>query len=89
MIPQIFAKSSSMAPKYEIGEKVRIRTVTRQHLSPRDCDIEPYAGQSGKVTDYYWISLHRGEAFYIYTVKVEADNKEIVLHEDEIEPHIE
>ena len=78
-----------MAPKYEIGQKVIIRPVSSQPLSPRDCDIEPYAGQSGEVTDYYWVSPHKGEVFYIYTVQVEAGNKQIVLHEDEIAVYIE
>lgn len=74
-----------MAPKYEIGQKVIITPVTNQHLSSRDSDLEPYAGQIGKVTDYYWISKERGaEVFYIYTVLTETDNKEIVLHEDEL-----
>ena len=78
-----------MAPKYEIGQKVRITPVKNQHLSPRDSDLEPYAGQSGEVTDYYWIGLHIGEAFHIYTVQVGASNKKIVLHEDEIEAYRE
>ena len=51
----------------------------------RDSDIERYAGQSGEVTDYYWISLNRGEVFYMYTVQIEASDKELVLHEDELE----
>ena len=74
-----------MAPKYDIGQKVIITPVSNQHLSSRDSSLEPYAGQIGKVTDYYWISKERGaEVFYIYTVLTETDNKEIVLHEDEL-----
>ena len=77
-----------MSAKYEVGQKIRIRPMDTQQLSPRDSDIELYVGQIGKVTDYHWISPRGGETFYIYTVRVESHNKEIVLHEDEIEPHI-
>jgi len=77
-----------MAPKYEIGQKVIVTPVKNQHLSARDSDIEAYAGRSGKVTDYYWISTGSGEAFYIYTVRLEANDKDIVLHEDEMQPYV-
>ncbi len=73
-----------MNPRYKIGQKVVIRPVS-QALSPRDCAIESYVGQIGQVTEYHWISPYAGEVFYIYTVRVGADNKKIVLHEDEIE----
>ena len=78
-----------MAPKYEIGQKVIITPVKNQHLSPRDSDIEAYAGKSGKITDCYWISTGRGEVFYIYTVRIEADGKDVVLHEDEIQAPVD
>ncbi len=78
-----------MAPKYEIGQKVIITPVKNQQLSPRDSDIGAYAGRSGKVTDYYWMNTGSGEAFYIYTVQIEAGHKDIVLHEDEIQAYIE
>lgn len=78
-----------MAPKYEIGQKVTIKPVKSQHLSSRDCTIDAHAGQIGEVTDYYWISPHRDEVFYIYTVRVGTGFKEIALHEDEIEAYIE
>lgn len=73
-----------MAPKYEIGQKVIIAPVKNQKLSPRDSDIESYAGQIGEVIDYYWISPNTGEMFYIYTVRMDTDRKEVVLHEDEL-----
>ena len=73
-----------MSLKYEIGQKVIIRPVQAQQISPRDADLEPYTGGIGKVTDYYWIRPNSGQVFYIYTVQMEIDNKEIVLHEDEI-----
>jgi len=82
-------QDNSVAPKYEIGQKVIITPVKNQHSSPRDADIEVYAGTSGKVTDYYWISKCRGEVLYIYTVRMEADQRDIVLHEDEIQACIE
>jgi hypothetical protein len=79
-----------MAPKYQIGQKVIITPVKTQQLSPRDAALEPYAGQIGKVADYYWISLGSGGGvFYIYTVLMEADQKELVVHEDELEAVIE
>ncbi len=90
MICQRFGKGNSMAPKYEIGQRVVITPVKSQYLSPRDSGLEPYAGQSGKVTDYYWISKDRGaEVFYVYTVRIESDNKEVVLHEDELRAYAE
>jgi hypothetical protein len=76
-----------MAQKYERRQKVMIKAAKLQHFTPRDVDIEGYAGQSGEITDYYWITLGTGRAFYIYTVKV--GDKEIVLHEDEMEPYLE
>ena len=76
-----------MAPKYEIGRKVIIAPGKNQKLSPRDSDIEPYAGQIGEIIDYYWISPNRGEMFYIYTIRMETDGKEVVLHEDELEAY--
>ena len=77
-----------MNPKYEIGQKVMIRPVSDQPLSRRDCDTESYAGQIGEVSNYYWISPRTGQVFYIYTVRVGTDYKELVLHEDEIEAHL-
>jgi hypothetical protein len=79
-----------MTPKYQIGQKVVITPVKTRQLSPRDAALEPYAGQIGKVADYYWISLGSGGGvFYIYTVLMEADQKELVVHEDELEAVIE
>jgi len=78
-----------MAPKYEIGQKVVIAPVKNQRLSPRDSDIEAYAGQSGTVTNYYWIGSNRGEVFYVYTVQIASGKKEVVLHEDELAADIE
>ena len=74
-----------MNAKYEIGQKVIIRSNTNQSLSLRDCTIEPYAGQLGQVTDYYWITPRANAVFYIYNVRVGEGSKEIALYEDEIE----
>jgi hypothetical protein len=85
--PEIL-QGNSMAPKYDKGQKVIITPVKNQHLSPRDSDISAYAGKNGRVTDYYWISTGRGEAFYIYNVRLEANDRDIVLHEDEMQAYI-
>ncbi len=79
-----------MAPKYMKGQKVTIVPAKNQPLSPRDSDIEPYIGQSGEVTDYYWMHPGTGETvFCIYTVRIGNSKKEIVVHEDEMEAYIE
>ena len=78
-----------MGPKYEIGQKVTISLVNNQRQTPRDDSAELYTGQSGEITDYYWISPGGNEVFYIYTVRVGTGHKEIVLHEDELEAYIE
>ena len=85
MIYDIFAVSSSMAPRYKIGQKVIITPVKPHHFTPRDVDIEGYTGRSGEIIDYYWITLRSGVVIYIYSVQV--GDKEIVLHEDEIESY--
>ena len=75
-----------MTPRYEIGQKVRVRPVSNQPLSPRDSGLEQYTGQCGEVADYYWISLDRGATVvYIYTIRVGDSREEVVLHEDELE----
>ena len=84
---QEFLESILMAHKYEVGHKVVITPAKDGPPSTREYGIEAYVGKSGEVIDYYWID--RGTAvFYIYVVRVEDGNKEIVLHEDELQPHI-
>jgi hypothetical protein len=83
-----FYMSNSMAPKYKIGQKVIITPVKNQRLSTIDPGLEPYAGRIGEVTHYYWISPTRGEVFYVYTVRMEANGKEVVVHEDELEADV-
>ncbi len=77
-----------MAAKYWIGQKVVVTPVRTESFSPRDSDIAQYAGQRGEITDLYSISPTGGEVFYIYTVQLEADEKNIVLHEDEIQADV-
>ncbi|MBA7664066.1 hypothetical protein ES703_72116 [subsurface metagenome] len=74
-----------MESKYKIGQRVIAKPVKTQPLSARDSGIEQYAGQSGIVTDYYWIRPSAGQVFYIYTVKMGESQEEIVLYEDEIQ----
>ena len=79
-----------MEPVYQKGQQVVVRPVKNQSPSLRDVDLEPYAGQRGLVIDFYWISLGGGvRAFYIYTVQIRDSQKEVVLHEDELEPFID
>ena len=74
-----------MSARFEKGQKVVVRTVKKKkHLSPRDSSLEPYEGQIGTVDNYYWITLSRGNTVYLYTVRTGSDQKEIVLHEDEL-----
>ena len=79
-----------MAPKYQVGQKIVIRPINDGIPSTRDSALQPYVGQLGQVTDYHWISRDRdSEVFYIYTITVDSDKKEIVLHEDELQGVIE
>jgi hypothetical protein len=72
-------------PRYDIGQKVVIKPPDRQSLEPRDSTLNKYAGQIGTIIDYHWINPRFEEFFYIYQVKIEASDNEIVVHEDEIE----
>ena len=73
-----------MEPKYKLGQKIIAKPVQDESLSTRDTGIEQYAGQSGIVTNYYWIRPRTGKVFFIYTVKIGDGQEEIVLHEDEM-----
>ena len=72
-----------MPAVYGVGQEVIIKPVKEKSLSVREAALGPYAGQSGKITDYYWIEPPTGGVFYLYMVQVGQD-KEIVLYEDEI-----
>ena len=80
-----FYRSDLMEPKYKIGQRVIAKLVKSQALSARSSGIEQYAGQSGIVTDFYWIRPSAGEVFFIYTVKMGESQEEIVLYEDEMQ----
>ena len=73
-----------MPATYEIGQEVIIKPVSEQSLSLRDASILSYAGQTGTISNYHWIAPPTGELFYLYTVRINKSNKEIVLYEDEI-----
>ncbi len=88
IIPHILIMNTTMASRYKKGQRVTIVPAKDQSASPRDADIEEYLGQSGKIVDYYWIRPGT-KVFYIYTIRVGDSKKEIVVHEDEIEAHIE
>ncbi len=77
-----------MAARYKKGQTVTIIPAKGESTSPRDADIEPYIGHSGKIVDCYWIRPGT-QVFYIYTIRIGNSKKEIVVHEDEIEAHIE
>ncbi len=74
-----------MEPRYKVGQRIIAKPVQDESLSTRDAGIEQYAGQSGIVTNYHWIRPHAGKVFFIYTVQIGDGQKEIVLHEDEME----
>ncbi len=80
-----FYRGDLMESKYKIGQRVIAKLVKSQALSARSSGIEQYAGQSGIVTDYYWIRPDAGQVFFIYTVKMGDGQEEVVLYEDELQ----
>ena len=74
-----------MESRYKIGQRVIAKLIKSQAPSARDSGIEKYTGQSGVVTDFYWIRPNSGQVFFVYTVKIGEDQGEVVLYEDEIE----
>ena len=75
-----------MDPKYTVGQKVVIQPVSEQGITAREDEINQYAGQVGKVADFYWISPRTGQIFFIYNVRVGKRKKPVVVYEDELEP---
>jgi hypothetical protein len=73
-----------MNPKFGKGQQVIIRQANVSTPSSRDSTLEKYAGQIGRIINYYWISPEAGKIFYLYTVRFGTGNQEIVLYEDEI-----
>ena len=79
-----------MPPRYFVGQQVIIQPVRAGHTSVRDVALEPYAGQTGKISNYYSLSMDMGkEVFYLYTVVMDEDKKEIVANEDELRTVVE
>ena len=37
-----------------------------------------------RIDNYYWMTLGRGNTVHLYTVKLDTNQKEVVLHEDEL-----
>jgi hypothetical protein len=73
-----------MPASYQIGQEVRIRPVKETGPSLRNGEISPYALKNGVVANYYGITSPAGAVFYLYTVRVDGINKEVVLYEDEL-----
>ena len=73
-----------MPAVYEIGEQVLIKPIGQDGLSVREAALAPFSGQTGVVTNFYWITPPTGEVFYLYTVQVPGNDKELTLYEDEI-----
>jgi len=74
-----------MVGAYEKGQKVLVEPVKNHELSPRDSALELYTGKIGTIIDVYWISMGSGvKNIYVYTVRIEKEDNEIVVHEDEI-----
>ena len=73
-----------MEPKFKIGQKVTVRKLKSDSSVLRDGVISKHANRTGTVTNYYFISPHWGEVFYIYTVQIDQGQKDVALHEDEI-----
>ena len=73
-----------MPATYKVGEEVLIKPMGEQNTSVREAALGPYSGQTGIITNFYWINPPTGEIFYLYTVQVGTSNKELTLYEDEI-----
>ena len=84
IIHPILFKDKHMPNKYEIGQRIVIKAVSEQNLSVRESALRPYVGQTAEISDYYWIEPRTSQRFYLYTVRLDANSKDIVLYEDEI-----
>jgi hypothetical protein len=73
-----------LEPKFKIGQKVTVRKFKSNPSALRDAEISQHANKTGTVTNYYSISPHWGDVFYIYTVQIGQGQKDVVLHEDEM-----
>ncbi|MFC1871967.1 hypothetical protein ACFLYF_06205 [Chloroflexota bacterium] len=76
-----------MTAEYEKGLKVIIAPVKNQTLL-RDAAFEACIGKIGVITNYYSIQPNEREIFYMYTVRVDDEDKEVVLYGDEFQPYM-
>ncbi|MFC1871330.1 hypothetical protein ACFLYF_02885 [Chloroflexota bacterium] len=76
-----------MNPRYEKGNQVIVTPVEAQS-SQRDTELELYDGKIGIVTNYYHIQPPGREVFYVYAVRIIDKAEEVILHEDELKPHL-
>ena len=79
-------QQNEIRPRFNKGQQVVIKPVDEKGVTKREYDVNAYAGTIGEISDYYYVSMHSGQVFYIYHVKVGKDKKDIVVYEDELEP---
>lgn len=79
-------QQNEIRPRFNKGQQVVIKPVDEKGVTKREYDVNAYAGTLGEISDYYYVSMHSGQLFYIYHVKVGKDKKDIVVYEDELEP---
>ena len=79
-------QQNEIPPRFNKGQQVVIKPVDEKGITKREYDVNAYSGTIGEIADYYYISMHSGQVFYIYHVRVGKDKKEIVVYEDELEP---
>jgi hypothetical protein len=79
-------QQNEIRPRFNKGQQVVIKPVDEKGVTKREYDVNAYAGTLGEISDFYYVSMHSGQVFYIYHVKVDKDKKEIVVYEDELEP---
>ena len=80
-----------MAAHYRRGQKVIIAPESNQSAPARDSNLEPFAGRSGVISDYYWLELPNGnnDRVFIYTIKIKDEDREVVVYEDEIRTFVD
>jgi len=52
-------------PRYAKGQKVIIKPVNEKGITQRESSVNEYAGQVGQIANFYWISTHIEQTFYI------------------------
>ena len=89
IMPNMSVQRQPTKPRFVKGQKVIIRPISEGGLTARESDVNAYAGQTGEITNYYWINPREEQIFYIYKVRVGREKearKEIVVYEDELQP---